>query len=320
MNERKDMSANSGEAASPARIRTENRRRFMRRLRTWILIAVAVIVALMELVFGSGGFRSTLGTIGKTETGIANLSYAVSPDRKEIVVSYELEMREYDFFSRYRFGKSESYRVEPSRVTFQPAETRIPLDPMPDELVKSFVEVEFDPVRESSMVRTLYRWPGGFSSQGLPYWKAHSVGDPVLSRDMLRETGWRLPDGLHYRMTVSPEDEPLLSECFIAREDRIYAYVLMIPYGREGDQYVMLSAKDVSAGPGDRGFRPLFSRQIEQDHPEVLKPTWDWGFHSCCARLVSIPLVVFEDLIMFPRMLVVSLLSILFYLAVEASK
>ena len=47
MNERKDMSANSGEAASLARIRTENRRRFMRRLRTWILIAVAVIVALI---------------------------------------------------------------------------------------------------------------------------------------------------------------------------------------------------------------------------------------------------------------------------------
>ena len=52
----------------------------------------------------------------------------------------------------------------------------------------------------------------------------------------------------------------------------------------------------------------------------MLKPTWDWGFHSCCARLVSIPLVVFEDLIMFPRMLVVSLVSIFFLMAVEASK
>ena len=71
-----------------------------------------------------------------------------------------------------------------------------------------------------------------------------------------------------------------------------------------------------AAGPGDRGVRPLFSRQIEQDHPEVLTPTWDWSFQGCCMRLLSIPLVVFEDLIMFPRTLVVSIVCMLFYLVV----
>jgi len=296
MDEQKYMAANSSEAASPVRNKNEKRRRFIRRICIGILLAVAAIVALMELLLGSGGFRSTLGTIGKTETSIANLRYAVSPDRKEIVVSYDIETREYDFFSRYRSGKSGSYQVTPSRVTLAPAETRIPLDPMPDELVKSFVEVEFDPVIKASMY-------------------LHSVGEPVLSRDMLRETEGQLPDGLHYRLTVSPEDEPRLSECFIVREEHAYVYILMIPYSREGDQYVMLSPKDVSAGPGDRGFRPLFSRQIEQDHPEVLTPTWDWSFQSCSMRLLSIPLVVFEDLIMFPRTLVIAIVGLLFYLA-----
>ena len=59
----------------------------------------------------------------------------------------------------------------------------------------------------------------------------------------------------------------------------------------------------------------MFSRLIEQDHPEVLTPTWDWSFQPCCMRLLSIPLVVFEDLIMFPWTLVVSLVGLLFCLA-----
>ena len=55
MDEQKYMAANSGEAASPVRNKNEKRRRFIRRICIGILLAVAAIVALMELVLGSGG-------------------------------------------------------------------------------------------------------------------------------------------------------------------------------------------------------------------------------------------------------------------------
>ena len=233
-----------------------------------------VVFAIFDAaVFKMKGYRDTWVNIGKHVTEVVNPHYALSPDRKELVVTYELETK-YSVPSWYN----------PGRAARRTAETRIPLDPPADGLKKLFVEVVVDPdARPSSSVwthsengREVYMPSFTNNLESLP-------DDPGSPPDPLHVRR----DGLNWRLTLRQEDLPILSENLM-----FVAGSFLIPYGRDGERYVMISA--------DRDMFPPFIQFIQKEHPEVNTESWDRGFPVYCIKLLSVPWGFLYDMITFP--------------------
>ena len=291
----------------------EHRRRRKKRIAMILFLLflfLYVTFAILDaMVLKLSGYLGTWDAIGKREIVIGNLDYAVSPDRTEIVLNYDLVTKYYDSWA----ATTPDGRPVPSRSSSVPAETRIPLDPMPDELAKCFIQVEYDSGSFEGFGgrRVDNRYTGrlgnanGIQGEVLPLCTdLHLVGErnKIRFSRAFRDT---LPDGLEYTLVLRPEDEPVLSGVFACQEKTSNAILLMIPYDRDGDLYVMLSAKR-----GGRDSGPLFIQQIEQEHPEVLTTTRDTGFLIWCKRILLVPLGFLCDMV---RAFFVLLWTLLFW-------
>ena len=261
----------------------------------WLFLAFFVLTMLMEIMTRGNAYKRTWGAIGKREIVVANPRYALSPDRKELVVTCELQTQFFD---------SGVNPLRPSHVSSRTAETRIPLDPMPDSVVKSFVEVSTDPAAPRARK---YPWgardlspaeiaAAGSDSEAAKSWLPRFQEFSLLGHKSLfamrfadRES---IPDGLSYSLTIHPDDEPLLSAPFVCHEKFSHMRVLLIPYDRDGDFRVMLSPRNASASPA-------FLPEIRREHPEVLTTSWDRGFTGFLKCLFWFLLNTIEDMFWF---------------------
>lgn len=87
-----------------------------------LFIFLYVTFAILDaMVLKLSGYLGTWDAIGKREIVIGNLDYAVSPDRTEIVLNYDLVTKYYDSWA----ATTPDGRPVPSRSSSVPAETRI---------------------------------------------------------------------------------------------------------------------------------------------------------------------------------------------------
>ena len=232
--------------------------------------------------------------IGRQTTYLRNVRYALTFDRNELVISCDLETMQEGWLKNSRF-----------LAASRPAETRIPLDPMPDTVKRYVIDVVIDPYVKADQyfgphTSGIREWPSSFPEMGI------LVPDPEPEP---RETmGMGLPDGPNCSLHLREDDLPLLSGnfCCLAWNDSLAkvrnesggydylfnAFALLIPYDREGDRYVMLSPL------WDHGPVPFY-RQIIAEHPEIGRMTWDTPaspFRTWCGRILSLPLGLLEDL------------------------
>ena len=229
--------------------------------------------------FKMKGYRDTWVNIGKHVTEVVNPHYALSPDRKELVVTYELETK-YSVPSWYN----------PGRAARRTAETRIPLDPPSDGLKKCFVEVVVDPgARPSSSLWT-------HNENGL----AVCIPSFMDNLEPLPDNPGSPPDplhvrrdGLNWRLTLRQEDLPVLSESLMFAAGPF----LMIPYGRDGDRHVMISARMAFS---QTYACPPFIQFIQNEHPEVNTESWDRNFPVYCGKLLLVPFGFLYDMLTFP--------------------
>ena len=277
-----------------------------------LLFLLYVVFAFFDATkFKLEGYRGTWDNPGKRVTGIANLQYALSPDRKEIVLTYEIVTKYYDSVSISYYNP----RYAPDRVSSVPTETHIPLDSMSDAVVKCSVEVVVDPAAERSYSTS---WGvAGYEESRLTCFRNLEPADESSLVRLSQAERNTMPDGLNYRLTIHPEEAPLPAGCVAGevrwpheslRGRQRAATILMIPYDRNGDRYVMLSGKQVFPGPGKEGFLPTFFSQIKQEHPEVVTTTWDTGVLTWCKRILLVPLGFFCDMIYFPYLCIFGLM------------
>ena len=270
----------------------ELRRRRKKRGCLFVLLVfffLYVVFAIFDAAkFKMKGYRDTWVNIGKHVTEVVNPHYALSPDRKELVVTYELETK-YSFPSWYN----------PGRAARRTAETRIPLDPPADGLKKCFVEVVVDPdARPSRTLLTHYEngrevYMPSFTNnlESLPDDPGElNPPDPLHVRR----------DGMNRRLTLRQEDLPILSENLM-----FAAGPFLIPYGRDGERYVMISAENVLS---QIYACPPFIQFIQKEHPEVNTEIWDRNFSVYCGKLLLVPFGFLYDMLTFPFLCLLGLM------------
>ncbi|MBP5586547.1 MAG: hypothetical protein J6Y92_09370 [Lentisphaeria bacterium] len=242
-----------------------------------VLSMIFAIAIVLEIVFGGGPGVKGIWNLGVRTVGVENLQYSLTPDRKELVIRYDIE--------------TVRTIVGPLKLESRPAETRIPLDPMPGSVRKITVEVVTDPAVRPAFndylgtygnrdentkmlpcMGYLLQETGPASGPGIELWKPDS------------------PDS-NCRLAIHPHDVPLLDESFCCMSTRC----LLIPYGRDGGRRVMLRLSYVD-DPHPYSNAP-FLREILGEHPEAMKGGRDNNLLLWCMRIMLLPFGLLFDMV-----------------------
>ena len=280
------------------------------------LLFAAVLAALG--LFGTGCFTAmTLDQLGSTRSFIAGEQYAFSPDRGEVVFSCRKEKEYYYIPFLHPFG------IAPKK-TVQDYEKHIPLDPVPDHLMR----FELDVIPDASAARAErsrfasgggeFRAPDGLMSFPAPAERVR--GDAGSS-----EPGPILSAGDTLNLRVHPDDLPLLSEPFVicllapfdqvmrelypeyrtvsdesaeaesghdAHERNATVHLLVFPYEQDGARQALTDA--------DLGFHNLhpFSRELEGEAKQDNEHST--GFFGWCWKLFWVPPAFVVDVALIP--------------------
>ncbi len=269
-----------------------------------------------------GGFcvgcftATTLDQLGSTRSYIAGERYELSPERGEIILSCRKDKEYYYIPLLHPFG------VAP-RSTVQTYEKHIPLNPVPENMMRFELEV----IPDASAARAEkpeYAGSGGdFGDiEGIMRFPAaaeclRADADPSAEQPILSA-------GDTLRLSVHPDDLPILNGPFmtflLAPFDRVMeeyypeyrtavgqsaensheshdreipVNILVFPYAQDGIRYAVLSDRDL----GIRNLHP-FSRDLEaevkQDNEQPI------GALGWCWKIFWVPTALVVDVALIP--------------------
>ena len=248
---------------------------------SWKKVLVLVIVLTIHLAFtllDAFVFRGPCARdwMNSTEdTGhieIDRLEYHIVPERNEIVMTWEEPV----IRNRSHWGEAEKH----SRT--------IPLDPLPPEFARCYVDVTVDP-DAPAMIQMPYG--GDEYLAPIPYLDEGNVigTDPEIPPGPRRQ---ELPPDMVVHLRVRPKDVPALSEQFhlTIRKQKfsVTAGTLMVPYPNAGNgrrEMLMTTTRD-----DERPYRlELWEEAKSRPHkmPSKVGPM--------IARVVLLPFVVIPD-------------------------
>ena len=174
--------------------------------------------------------RATMKWTAREEQRFKNIRYAMSPDRQELILTYEREKKWYVIpLACFIFWQE----TPPALTSVRTIEKRFSLDPMPDDLVLKHVDVMVDPQAPKKRIPS--------SRTEMPYFSDHFLqyvvrpNDPFENFETYEDFLKVYPQFL-YKATVHPDELPALSVPWVLRDPSP-----MIPYDREGDRYVYIS-------------------------------------------------------------------------------
>ncbi len=138
-----------------------------------------------------------MSRIGPGRLVIGGLGYRIEPEQNEIVLNWGEQVRQRDFhFDEPGVGYSE----------------HIPLDPLPPDLTRCYVEVTVDPEAPPVVEKRFDTIMRGAT----PYFEPENIigTDPAT---LTAEQAVDLPPDMVFRLRVRPEDVPVLSREFILK-------------------------------------------------------------------------------------------------------
>ena len=247
---------------------------------SWKKVLILLIVLVIHLAFtvlDAFVFRGPFARdwIRSTEdTGhieIDRLEYHIVPERNEIVMTWEEPV----ILNRSRWGEAEKH----SRT--------IPLDPLPPEFARCYVDVTVDP--DAPAMTQMY--PGAEYLAPTPYLDEGNVigTDPEIPPGARRQ---ELPPDMVVHLRVRPKDVPALSKQFhvTIRKQKfsVTAGTLMVPYPDAGNglrEMLMTTTLD-----DEKPYRPeLWEEAKSRPHkmPSRVGPM--------LARVVMLPIAVIPD-------------------------
>ena len=219
--------------------------------------------------------EKTWDRLGSEKATITNRHYEYSPDRSEIVFSGKKKTKHYVWPFLAAFDVSWN--------TYKPFEKRIPLEPVPENLIR----VHFEAVPDPAALRAhnfLREWMPG----------DNQFDNPVeLTRDGTVLSATRLPfvqPGDTLRMHVHPDDLPVLSGSCVIRLESVSHAILLFPYAQDGSRYEMLTRDDVFANSLSV-FADEFEDEAKRDNEDPI------GAFGYCWKYFWLPSAVVTDIL-----------------------
>ena len=178
--------------------------------------------------------KASMKWTGREEMRFKNIEYELSPDKQELILTYERERKWYVIPLTWIYFEI-MRDVPPAMTSVQTFEKHIPLDPMPDELVLKHVDITVD--SQAPKKRISSSW----TRTEMPHFNNHFLEYVVRPNDPFKdfktyEDFLKVYPQFLYKATVHPDELPALSVPWVLRGPSP-----MIPYDREGDRYVYLS-------------------------------------------------------------------------------
>ena len=219
--------------------------------------------------------EKTWDRLGSEKASITNRHYEYSPDRGEIVFSGKKQTTHYVWPFLTAFDVSWN--------TYKPFEKRIPLEPVPENLIRVHFEAVPDPAafRAHNFLR---EWMPGENQFDNPV-------EPTRDGTVLSAT--RLPfvqPGDTLRMHVHPDDLPVLSGPCVIRLEPIYNALLLFPYAQDGFRYEMLTRDDVFAN-SLHVFADEFEDEAKRDNEDSI------GTLGYCWKYFWLPSAAVTDIL-----------------------
>ena len=220
----------------------------------------------------------------RKEQRFKNIRYELSPDKQELILTYDREKKWYiiplAYFAIWR-------DVPPAVTSVHTFEKHISLDPMPDDLVKKHVDVEVDPATRKNRLPSPYTEMPVFHEHFLQY--VVRPNDPYKDFETYEEFLKVYPQFL-YKATVHPDELPDLSVPWA-----LYAPTVMIPYDREGDRYVYLSPMRNGWYQIDFPPREEYSGYYRKEYMVMKAGFFDW-----CWKVTWAPVGLVADVVLLP--------------------
>ena len=240
----------------------------------FILLAVHLVFTLFDACVFHGPCASWL--IGATEPGylvIEHIEYRCRPRQNEIVMTWKESVRR----GRTRWGEGEQF----SRT--------IPLDPMPEEFTRCYVDITFDQ-NAPAMIPMMHF--GSEEVAPMPYFSQENVigtiPEEVLNWNMNQLT--HLPPEMVFQLRIRREDLPALSKEFYLHFSPNGSTILL-PYSRDGNgRRVMLMATN---GIDPKPYYDEIRWDLE-NHPHKMPSE----LGSMLKRIVLMPFVVIPDYVL----------------------
>ena len=219
--------------------------------------------------------EKTWDRLGSEKASITNRHYEYSPDCSEIVFSCKKKTKHYVWPFLTAFDVSWN--------TYKAFEKRIPLEPVPENLIRVHFEAVPDPAafRAHNFLR---EWMPG----------ENQFDNPVeLTRDGTVLSATRLPfvrpdDTL--RMHVHPDDLPVLSGPCVIRLEPVYNAIMLFPYAQDGSRYEMLTRDDVFAN-SLHVFADEFEDEAKRDNEDSI------GTLGYCWKYFWLPSAAVTDIL-----------------------
>lgn len=246
-----------------------------------------LFLAFLAVCLGGTGCmmsRATMKWTGREEQRFKNIRYALSPDKKELTLTYEREKKRYVIpLACFLIWE----KTPPCLTSVQSFEKHIPLDPMPDELVLKHVDVTVDPEAPKKRIPSSWTEMPHFNDHFLEY--VVRPNDPFKDFKTYEDFLKVYPQFL-YKATVHPDELPALSVPWVLRGPSP-----MIPYDREGDRYVCLSPMENGWYQVDYPPVEYYSRHDRGDYM-IMKT----GFFGWCWKVIWLPVGLAADVVLLP--------------------
>ena len=280
------MNETEEKTTAPAGSETQKKPRKKRRLWKKILLgllAVHLLFTVIDALWLHGpGVSGVFQYLGETQLTVSDLRYRIEPETNELAItwteSFDTSILPVPVYSLSVWAKIH-------RKT-EPCERRIALDPLPEEIVRCFVDVTVTP--DAPPPRTMPPLAGALGDLGPWFTEEHAVlVEPSESQDMI---SYELPPDMVFRLTMRPEDVSLLSDMFVMtpRLGEYHSSLIMIPQpGEQDGRRVMYLARK-----GGGGYTPYYEdlcvkwRQVSQE-PD--------GFLTVCWKILWLPLAALPD-------------------------
>ena len=248
----------------------------------------AVFVAAV-ILFGTGCFCvETLKNVGTTTVSRAGYRWELSPEKDAIIASAKMKTA-YNYLPFYGHGTL-SHRY-PAWTISDAYEKRFPLEPLPSDLVRFYLEAEPDP--DAKPV-----WMVDWYKTHIPCFQdnpAERIGDAPESAKNER---W-IADGETFRLRVRPEDMAVLSEPFVItiqdRNTNITTLFLLIPCAQEAGRYTMVTGRSTDF---DAYLSPLDGEADVRKLGEHEAGPFGW-----CFRILALPPAFVVDVLFSPAYL-----------------
>ena len=234
--------------------------------------------------------------VGTTTVSRAGYHWELSPEKDAIVASAKMKTA-YNYLPFYGHGSFSHHY--PAWTISDAYEKRFPLDPLPSDLVRFYLEAEPDPDAKPVW------WVDWYKTK-IPCFQdtpAERVGDVPESA---ADTRW-IADGETFRLCVRPEDMAVLSEPFVItirdRNSNITTLFLLIPCAQEGNRYTMVTGRDTDF---DAYLSPLDGKAVVQTLGEREAGPFGW-----CFRILALPPAFVVDVLFSPAYLAMGIKHLL---------